>query len=89
MRRPLSSSARLSVKLALMAGEIERFESESSFAEKIGFSAAVRAGDWVHVAGISAVTPEGAIVGGDDAYDQMVEVMVKLEAAPRAGRCAS
>jgi enamine deaminase RidA (YjgF/YER057c/UK114 family) len=57
---------------------IERFESESSFAEQIGFSAAVRAGDWVHVAGISAVTPDGAIVGGDDAYDQTVEVMEKL-----------
>jgi enamine deaminase RidA (YjgF/YER057c/UK114 family) len=58
---------------------IDRFESESSYAEKIGFSAAVRAGGWVHVAGISAVTPDGAIVGGDDAYDQMVEVMEKLK----------
>jgi enamine deaminase RidA (YjgF/YER057c/UK114 family) len=60
---------------------IERYPSQSSFAERIGFSAAVRSGDWVHVAGISAVTPDGAIVGGDDAYDQMVEVMEKLRAA--------
>jgi enamine deaminase RidA (YjgF/YER057c/UK114 family) len=60
---------------------IERFPSESSFAETIGFSAAVAAGGWVHVAGISAVTEDGAIVGGDDAYDQAVEVMEKLERA--------
>jgi enamine deaminase RidA (YjgF/YER057c/UK114 family) len=58
---------------------IERFESESSFAETIGFSAAVRAGDFVYVAGLSAITPDGAVVGGDDAYDQMAEVMAKLE----------
>jgi enamine deaminase RidA (YjgF/YER057c/UK114 family) len=67
-----------------MPGEIERLESESSYAERIGFSAAVRAGGWVHVAGISAVTPDGAIVGGDDAYDQTVEVMEKLQAALEA-----
>jgi enamine deaminase RidA (YjgF/YER057c/UK114 family) len=64
-----------------MPGEIDRFESESSYAEKIGFSAAVRAGGWVYVAGLSAVTPDGAIVGGDDAFEQTVEVMEKLEAA--------
>jgi enamine deaminase RidA (YjgF/YER057c/UK114 family) len=64
-----------------VSGPIQRHESESSFAGAIGFSAAVRAGDWVHVAGISAVTPDGAIVGGDDAYDQMVEIMEKLRAA--------
>ena len=64
-----------------MSDPIERHPSESSFAERIGFSAAVRSGDWVHVAGISAVTPDGALVGGDDAYDQMVEVMDKLKAA--------
>ncbi len=61
--------------------QIARFESESSFAAQIGFSAAVAAGGWVHVAGISAVTPDGALVGGDDAYDQMVEVLEKLERA--------
>jgi enamine deaminase RidA (YjgF/YER057c/UK114 family) len=60
---------------------IDRFPSESSFAEQIGFSAAVSAGGWVHVAGISAVTPDGALVGGDDAYDQTVEVLSKLEQA--------
>lgn len=61
--------------------QIERFGSESSFAEQIGFSAAVRSGDWVHVAGLSAVTPDGALVGADDAYDQMLEVLEKLERA--------
>ena len=64
-----------------MADAIERHESESSFAGQIGFSAAVAANGWVHVAGISAVTPDGALVGGDDAYDQMLEVIEKLERA--------
>lgn len=60
---------------------IERFESQSPYAAEIGFSAAVHAGEWVHVAGLSAVTEDGALVGGDDAYEQMVEVMEKLERA--------
>ncbi len=69
--------------------QIERFDSESSFAEQIGFSAAVSAGGWVHVAGISAVTPDGALVGGDDAYDQMVEVLDKLKRALEACGCGA
>jgi enamine deaminase RidA (YjgF/YER057c/UK114 family) len=60
---------------------IERLPSESSFSDEIGFSATVSADSWVHVAGISAVTEDGAIVGGDDAYDQAVEVLAKLERA--------
>jgi enamine deaminase RidA (YjgF/YER057c/UK114 family) len=63
----------------------ERVPSPSPYAPVIGFSAAVRAGDLVFVAGITAVTADGAIVG-EDAYTQAREVLRKLgEALESAG----
>ena len=63
----------------------ERVPSPSPYAPVIGFSAAVRAGDLVFVAGITAVTADGAIVG-EDAYTQAREVLRKLgEALEAAG----
>jgi enamine deaminase RidA (YjgF/YER057c/UK114 family) len=60
---------------------IERVPSSSPYAPTIGFSAAVRAGDWVHVAGTTAVDGDSAIVGGDDAGAQTAEVLRKIAAA--------
>ncbi len=58
-----------------------RVPSPSPYAPTIGFSAAVRAGDWVHVSGTTAVNGEGEIVGGDDPAAQTREVVRKLAAA--------
>jgi len=58
-----------------------RVPSPSPYAPTIGFSAAVRAGDWVHVSGTTAVDEEGEIVGGDDPAAQMREIVRKLVAA--------
>ena len=64
---------------------VERVPSPSPYAPVIGFSAAVRAGDLVFVAGITAVTADGAIVG-EDAYAQAREVLRKVgEALEAAG----
>jgi enamine deaminase RidA (YjgF/YER057c/UK114 family) len=64
---------------------VERVPSPSPYAPVIGFSAAVRAGDLVFVAGITAVTADGAIVG-EDAYTQAREVLRKVgEALEAAG----
>ena len=64
---------------------LERVPSPSPYAPVIGFSAAVRAGDLVFVAGITAVTADGAIIG-EDAYTQAREVLRKLgEALEAAG----
>ncbi|WP_028062139.1 RidA family protein [Solirubrobacter soli] len=52
-----------------------RVPSPSPYAPTIGFSAAVRAGDWVHTAGMTA--PESA----EDAGTQTREVLRKIEAA--------
>ena len=64
---------------------VERVPSPSPYAPVIGFSAAVRAGDLVFVAGITAVTADGSIVG-EDAYTQAREVLRKVgEALEAAG----
>ena len=60
---------------------IERVASPSPYAEPIGFSAAVRAGDLVFVAGTTALDARGQMVGGDDAYQQALEALRKLAAA--------
>ena len=56
----------------------DRIPSPSPYAKLIGFSAAVRAGDLVFVAGMTAVDGEGTVVGGDDAYAQAREALRKV-----------
>lgn len=64
---------------------MRRVPSPSLYAPSIGFSAAVRAGDWVMVAGTTALGGDGEMVGGDDPYAQAVEALRKLVGALRAG----
>ena len=58
---------------------IRRVPSPSPYAAVIGFSAAVRAGDLVLVAGITAVGADGEVVGGEDPYAQAREALRKIE----------
>ncbi len=60
---------------------ISRVTSASRWAPVIGFSAAVRAGDLVMSAGMTAIAPDGSLVGGDDAYEQAREALRKVVAA--------
>ena len=55
--------------------------SPSRYAPLIGFSAAVRAGDRVLVAGTTAVDAQGGVVGGDDVAAQAREALRKIEVA--------
>jgi enamine deaminase RidA (YjgF/YER057c/UK114 family) len=55
-----------------------RVPSPSRYADPIGFSAAVRAGDWVMVAGTTALAPDGTVVGGDSARAQTLEALRKV-----------
>ena len=65
---------------------MDRVPSPSPYAGSIGFSAAVRAGDHVFVAGMTAVGAGGELVGGDDPYAQAREALRKLaEALEAAG----
>jgi enamine deaminase RidA (YjgF/YER057c/UK114 family) len=63
---------------------VRRVPSPSRYAPSIGFSAAVRAGGWVHVAGTTAVDGAGEVVGGDDPHAQAQEALRKVLAALEA-----
>jgi enamine deaminase RidA (YjgF/YER057c/UK114 family) len=69
---------------------IERIESESRYASVIGFSKAVRAGNLVFVAGMTAIDAAGDAVGGADPYLQARESLRKaLEALAACGASAA
>lgn len=60
---------------------LQRVASSSRYAATIGFCAAVRTGDTVYVAGMTAVAPDGSVVGGDDPGAQAAECLRKIDAA--------
>ncbi|WP_369636783.1 RidA family protein [Nocardia sp. JMUB6875] len=47
----------------------------------VGYSRAVRVGQWVSVAGTTAAAPEGGAVGGDDIGAQTREALRRIAAA--------
>ena len=57
---------------------VERVASASLFAPTIGFCAALRAGDTVYVAGMTAVAPDGSVVGAGDPQAQAAECLRKI-----------
>lgn len=60
---------------------ITRIGSDSRFASAIGFSGAVRAGNLIMLAGISAISPDGVAEGADDPYEQARVCLAKAVAA--------
>ncbi len=60
---------------------VSRVSSSSRYASVIGFSSAVRAGEWVTVAGTTAIDSDGQVVGAGDPYVQAQEVLRKIGVA--------
>ena len=60
---------------------VERHGSGVEYESVVGYSRVVRAGSHVWVAGCSATTEDGAIVGPGDPYVQAQQTLSNLEAA--------
>lgn len=60
---------------------VERVPSTSRYASTIGFCAALRAGDTVYVAGMTAVAADGSVVGAGDPQAQAAECLRKIAEA--------
>ncbi|MET7773153.1 Rid family hydrolase [Nocardia sp. NPDC005366] len=62
-------------------GERRTVSSESEFEDIVGYSRAVRVGDFVAVSGTTAAAPGATAVGGNDIAEQTREALRRIAAA--------
>jgi enamine deaminase RidA (YjgF/YER057c/UK114 family) len=61
--------------------ERQNISSGGKYEPVIGYSRAVRVGDWVHVAGTTAADRSGKVIGVGDPYAQTLQALRTVEAA--------
>lgn len=64
-----------------MTKQRKNFRSGGSWETQVGYSRAVRVGNWIAVSGCTAAAPDGAIIGVGDAYAQASRCIEVIESA--------